>query len=78
MCLAVPMKVIEIDGNLAKVESGGTVRTVGLDIIDPSPQIGDFVIVHAGFVINIIDEQEAQKILHDFEILFGAEDGTSG
>ena len=77
MCLAVPMKVIEIDGNLARVEMGGTIRTVGLDIIDPKPKVGDYVIVHAGFVINIIDEQEAQTILHDFEVLFGDENETS-
>jgi hydrogenase expression/formation protein HypC len=77
MCLAVPMKVIEIDGNEAKVEVGGTMRTVSLDIIDPPPEVGDYVIVHAGFVINIIDEEEAQTILHDFEILFGEENETS-
>ncbi|OQX87076.1 hypothetical protein B6D60_04785 [candidate division KSB1 bacterium 4484_87] len=71
MCLAVPMKVIEIDGNQAKVEMGGTMRTVGLDIIDPLPKVGDYVIVHAGFVINIIDEAEAQVILQDFQQMFG-------
>ncbi|NOZ63085.1 MAG: HypC/HybG/HupF family hydrogenase formation chaperone [Calditrichaeota bacterium] len=74
MCLAVPMKVIEIDGNRAKVEMGGTMRVVGLDIIDPLPKVGDYVIVHAGFVINIIDEAEAQTILHDFAVLFGDDD----
>jgi len=77
MCLAVPMKVVEIDGNQAKVEMGGTMRTVGLDIIDPPPRVGDYVIVHAGFVINIIDEAEAQTILQDFELLFGDDNEAS-
>lgn len=73
MCLAVPMKVIEIEDNTATVEVSGTKRTVGLDIIDPLPEVGDYVIVHAGFAINIIDEQEAQTILKDFEVLFSDE-----
>ena len=77
MCLAVPMKVLEIEGNTAKVEMGGTQKTIGLDIIDPKPQIGDYVIVHAGFAINIIDEQEAQIILNDFKELFADENATS-
>lgn len=66
MCLAVPMKVITVNDNIAKVEVGGTQRTIGLDIIDPIPKIGEYVIVHAGFAINVIDEDEAQLILNDF------------
>lgn len=71
MCLAVPMKVIEIDDNTARVEVGGTQRTIGLDIIDPKPKIGEYVIVHAGFAINTIDEDEAQVILNDFRQMLG-------
>jgi len=77
MCLAVPMKVIEIKENTAKVEVSGTQRVVGLDIIDPLPKVGDYVIVHAGFAINIIDEEEAQQIINDFQELFAYEDETS-
>jgi hydrogenase expression/formation protein HypC len=73
MCLAVPMKVIELNDNTAKVEVGGTQRTIGLDIIDPKPKIGEYVIVHAGFAINVIDEDEAQVILNDFKELLGEE-----
>jgi len=73
MCLAVPMKVIELNDNTAKVEVGGTQRTVGLDIIEPKPKIGEYVIVHAGFVINVIDENEAQVILNDFREMLGEE-----
>ena len=47
MCLAVPMKVIGVNDNTAKVEVGGTQRTIGLDIIEPKPKIGEYVIVHA-------------------------------
>ena len=76
MCLAVPMKVIKIENNTATVEVSGTQRTVGLDIIDPLPKVGDYVIVHAGFAINSIDEQEAQITLNYFEELFSDEDET--
>ena len=73
MCLAVPMKVISVNNNTAKVEVGGTQRTIGLDIIDPKPNIGEYVIVHAGFAINVIDENEAQVILNDFKEMLGDE-----
>jgi hydrogenase expression/formation protein HypC len=76
MCLAVPMKVIKIENNTATVEVSGTQRTVGLDIIDPPPKVGEYVIVHAGFAINTINEQEAQLILNDFEVLFSDENET--
>jgi len=73
MCLAVPMKVIEVNDTAARVEVGGTQRTIGLDIIDPKPKIGEYVIVHAGFAINVIDEEEAQLILNDFRQMLGEE-----
>ena len=46
MCLAIPMKVISIEGNNAVVSAGGTKKEVRLDIVDEMPQIGDYVIVH--------------------------------
>jgi hydrogenase expression/formation protein HypC len=73
MCLAVPMKVIEVSDNTARVEVGGTQRTIGLDIINPKPNIGEYVIVHAGFAINVIDEEEAQVILNDLKQMLGDE-----
>ncbi|MBN1349316.1 HypC/HybG/HupF family hydrogenase formation chaperone [candidate division KSB1 bacterium] len=77
MCLAVPMKVIETDKNTARVEIGGTQRTIRLDIIDQQPQVGDYVIVHAGFAINVIDEKEAQITLQYFEDMLANESETS-
>ncbi|MEE4312512.1 MAG: HypC/HybG/HupF family hydrogenase formation chaperone [candidate division KSB1 bacterium] len=77
MCLAVPMKIVEINGNTAKVEMSGTHRSVGLDIMDPRPNVGDYVIVHAGFAINTIDEKEAHIILNDFKQMLDYESGSS-
>ncbi|MFH1147308.1 MAG: HypC/HybG/HupF family hydrogenase formation chaperone [Pseudomonadota bacterium] len=74
MCLAVPMEVIELrDNNSAVVDAGGTKRSVRLDIIDSLPQIGDYVIVHAGFALRRIDEEDARVTLQYLEELFADE-----
>lgn len=66
MCLAVPGKIIEITptpGSLmGKVDFGGVVREVCLEAI-PNAQIGNYVIVHAGFALNILSEEEAEETL---------------
>ncbi|PKM42860.1 MAG: HypC/HybG/HupF family hydrogenase formation chaperone [Firmicutes bacterium HGW-Firmicutes-8] len=65
MCLAVPTKIISIDDNIAQVEFGGVLRTVSLDLV-PEAKIDDYVLVHAGFAIQIVDEEEALKTLEMF------------
>ena len=62
MCLAVPLRVQSINGNLAEVELGGVTRTVSL-VLTPEAKVGDYVLVHTGFAISILDEQEAQETL---------------
>lgn len=62
MCLAIPMKVVEIDGEFGTVELGGVRRKAGLQLIE-EVKIGDYVIVHAGFAIEKLDEDEAQETL---------------
>lgn len=73
MCLAVPMQIKEIDGSFAKVEIGGTQRNVRLDLLDRVPQIGEYVIVHAGFALHLIDETEAQITLNYFKEMLAHE-----
>ncbi len=63
MCLAVPMRVISINGNDIVAEIDGVRREASLMIIDDDIQLGDFVVVHAGFVISKLDEKEAQITL---------------
>lgn len=70
MCLAVPMKVLEVEDNVARVDIGGAGKTIRLDIIDKRPEVGDYVIVHAGFAINVLDEKEAEITLGYFKELF--------
>ncbi len=58
MCLGIPMQVVEIDGDIGYVESGGVKRKVGLMLLE-DVKVGDWVIVHAGFAIEKIDPEEA-------------------
>lgn len=63
MCLAIPMRVIQIDGDNIVVEIDGVKREASLMIIDDDIALGDYVVVHAGFVISKLDEDEAQVTL---------------
>ncbi|MFH1339234.1 MAG: HypC/HybG/HupF family hydrogenase formation chaperone [Candidatus Omnitrophota bacterium] len=62
MCLGIPMKVIKIKGQLGWVQAGGLVRQVNIQMV-PKVKIGDYVIVHAGFAIEILDPKAAQETL---------------
>ena len=63
MCLAVPMKITELlDGGMAHVTAMGAERDIAVDLT-PEAQEGDYVLVHAGFAIEIVDEQYAQETL---------------
>ena len=75
MCLAVPMEVKEIktENNSALVSAGGTEREVRLDLVDEMPQVGDYVLVHAGFALHKIDEETAMETLKLLEEFFAHE-----
>ncbi len=62
MCLAVPVQVVSIDGNEAEVEIGGVRRRVSI-MLTPEARAGDYVLLHTGYAINVIDEAEAQETL---------------
>jgi hydrogenase expression/formation protein HypC len=68
MCLAVPLKLIEIDGKEAVGDAMGVRRRIRVDFI-PEPKIGDYVIVHAGFAIERLSEQQALEDLESWEEL---------
>ena len=71
MCLAVPMRVVRVSGaeddftltRLAVVEAQGIEKDVRLDLVDRWPEIGDYLIIHAGFAIHTLDEKEAETNL---------------
>jgi len=62
MCWAVPARIIEIEGDVGKAEISGTVREVGLQLIAEA-KVGDYVLIHAGFAIQKVDEEGARETL---------------
>lgn len=62
MCLSVPAKIISIDKDTAQVSVGGTIVNTGLQLID-NPQVGDYVLVHSGFAIQILSEEDAMETM---------------
>lgn len=63
MCLAVPMKVINIEGEMAVAEIDGVKREASLMMLSEDVKIGDYVLIHAGFAISRLDEEEALETL---------------
>jgi hydrogenase expression/formation protein HypC len=62
MCLAIPAKVIQVSGDKAKVDFGqGVLREVNVTLVDV--KVGDYVLVHAGYAIQLVDEKEALETL---------------
>ena len=75
MCLAVPAKVLELrDDNMALVDISGTQREISLMVLDGDAAPGDFVLIHVGYAIEKIDEEEAQRTLELFAEIGGLED----
>lgn len=62
MCLAIPLRIAEINGKDGVGEANGLRRAIRLDFIR-EPKVGDYVIVHAGFAIERMNEQQAQATL---------------
>lgn len=62
MCLAIPAKVVEINGDTAKVDFGaGTMRDVNISLVEA--KIGEYVIVHAGYAIEVLEQKAAEETL---------------
>ena len=62
MCLAVPALIKSIDGDEAEVELGGITRHASI-MLTPEAKVGDYVLLHAGYAINIVDQSEAEETL---------------
>lgn len=86
MCLGVPGKILEIyeveSLKMGKVDFGGVVREVCLEYV-PEAEVGDYAVVHVGFAISLVSEEEAQATLDmlreiiDLEDELGPEQGSS-
>jgi len=76
MCVGVPSKIVKIDDSMAIIDVEGAQREVSLLLLDEEVQIGDYVIVHAGFAIRKIHEEDARENLKLMKEAFGLEDMT--
>ena len=79
MCLAIPARVVTIEeGRMASVDIMGVTRKVSLDLT-PEAAEGDFVLVHAGFALQIVDEQYANETLEILRSIpaFAADEGIA-
>jgi hydrogenase expression/formation protein HypC len=68
MCVAVPSLITAIDGTEADVDVGGISRRASL-MLTPDARIGDYVLIHAGYAISIVDREEAEATLELFREL---------
>jgi hydrogenase expression/formation protein HypC len=62
VCLAVPGRILSLEGATARVDFGGVTRTVMTPLLE-GPQVGDYVLVHAGFAIQRLEASEASEVL---------------
>lgn len=66
MCLAIPAKVVEVQGDVAEVDFGqGIVRDVNVILVEA--HVGEYVLVHAGYAIQVIDKEAAEETLRLWE-----------
>lgn len=76
MCLAIPAKIVELkDDSMATVDILGVTREIALDLV-PQAELGDYVLVHAGFAIEVVDAEYAQEtieLIKDFPELADAQ-----
>jgi hydrogenase expression/formation protein HypC len=76
MCLAIPALIKSIEGKEAEVEIGGISRRASL-WLTPEAKVGDYVLLHTGYAINVIDQEEAKetlKLLEEMAELAGEEE----
>lgn len=74
MCVGVPMRVVSVDGTDAVAEIDGVRREASLMLMNDEVRVGDYVIVHAGFAISRLDEDEARETLALMREVFRPED----
>jgi len=74
MCLAVPGRITSVKDNNAEVDFSGVTRSVSLDLV-PAAKKNDYVLVHAGFAIQLLEPAEAEETLKLFREIFGQASG---
>ena len=72
MCLAVPAKIIKINGDRAQADFGGILREVNIALVDA--KVGEYVLVHAGYAIQTLSQEEAEETLRLWKEILNDED----
>jgi hydrogenase expression/formation protein HypC len=73
MCLAVPAKILSIDGTSAVIDLAGTQREASLALLEDAA-VGDWVIIHAGFAIEKLTEEDAQQTFELLRDIMGSDE----
>jgi len=76
MCLAIPARIKSVEGLAAEAEAGGVGRRISI-WLTPDVQPGDYVLLHTGYAISVIDEDEAKETLELLSELVAASDGEA-
>ena len=74
MCVGVPSKIVKIDDYMATIDVEGAQREISLLLLNEDVKVGEYVIVHAGFAIQKIQEEDAKENLRLMKKMFGVED----
>ncbi len=76
MCLAIPARIVEVHGDAAKVDFGeGVLRDVNVALVKAN--VDDYVLVHAGYAIQVLSREEAQQTLQLWEEILNMEDSRA-
>ena len=76
MCLAIPVLIKSIEDKEAEVEIGGVARRISLELT-PEAKVGDYAIVHTGYAINILDQEQARETLKLLEEIASVGEGKT-
>jgi hydrogenase expression/formation protein HypC len=66
MCLAIPALIQSINSNFAQADIGGISRSISI-MLTPDVKVGDYVLIHTGYAISVLDQEEAEETLKLFE-----------
>jgi hydrogenase expression/formation protein HypC len=74
MCLALPMRITAVDGDMATIVAAGLEQRCSVMLV-PQAGVGDYVLVHAGFAINLVDASEARETIELLREIGALDDG---
>ncbi len=80
MCLAIPAEVVQLDGEMATVRVGDALRKASLMLLPEPAQLGDYLIVHAGFALHKVDPDEAReslRLLRELASMVGGDENVN-